>query len=70
MRVHEFVCTDCKTDVFSFGGPPDETRCVGCNTVRELMPMLPERERQLRDLLGCQLPKDDDALRATDQSPG
>ncbi|HEX3520798.1 MAG TPA: hypothetical protein VHT52_01770 [Stellaceae bacterium] len=57
--MHEFVCADCKADVFSFGGAPDETRCVGCETVRELMPMSPEKEAELRDLLGCQLPKDD-----------
>jgi hypothetical protein len=70
MRVHEFVCADCKANVISYGGPTDETRCVGCNTVRSLMPLSPEGEKELRDLLGCQLPKDDDALRATDQSPG
>jgi hypothetical protein len=69
MPAHEFVCEDCKADVFSWGGPPDETRCVGCSIIHG-MKLTPTEETELRGLFGCELPEADDALRATDQSPG
>jgi hypothetical protein len=57
MEAHEFVCADCKADVFSFGGRPDETRCASCNLVREMPGLTPEREKLLREILGCMIPE-------------
>jgi hypothetical protein len=54
-RCHEFVCEDCKADVFSFGGPSDETRCAGCELVRSLN-LSPVRDAALRVILGCEIP--------------
>ena len=59
--VHEFVCVDCKSDVFSFGGEPEATRCASCEVVQELKArdgMSPEAEAELRELLGCQIPRE------------
>ena len=72
--VHEFVCADCKADVFSFGGEPEATRCASCEVVQELKArdgMSPEAEAELRELLGCQIPRgNDDGVREPNQSPG
>jgi hypothetical protein len=57
---HEFVCADCKSDVFSYGGIGTETRCASCETIAEIKEqsgMTPEAEARLRELLGCKLPK-------------
>jgi hypothetical protein len=67
---HEFVCEDCKAQVFSFGGPADETRCMGCNIIHEMQPLTEAQETTLREILGCQLSESDDALREPDASPG
>jgi hypothetical protein len=71
---HEFICADCKAQVFSYGGPDTATRCSSCEMVAEIKAehgMTAEAERELRALLGCQLPKgDDDGVRETNQSPG
>ena len=56
MEAHEFVCLDCEADVYSWGGPPNATRCASCDLVRS-MDLEPDRERELRSLLGCELPK-------------
>jgi hypothetical protein len=56
MLVHEFVCGDCETDVFGFGGDPDAKLCQSCVTIREMKerePMTPEAEKALREILGC-----------------
>jgi hypothetical protein len=63
MLPHEFVCADCKSDVFSFGGEPAATRCASCEIVQELKArdgMSPEAETELRKLLGCEIPKEDE----------
>ena len=63
MPVHEFVCADCKSDVFSFGGDDASIRCASCEVVQELKArdgMSPEAEAELRVLLGWELPKGDD----------
>ena len=71
---YEFVCLDCKSNVFSYGGTGDETRCASCETIAELKAekgMTPEAEAALRELLGCQLPTgDEDGVREQNQSPG
>jgi hypothetical protein len=62
--VHEFVCADCKVDVFCWSGPVAPTRCAPCETVRDIKArdrMSPEAEAELRELLGCELPKEDEA---------
>jgi hypothetical protein len=56
---YEFVCADCKADVFSFGGSDTATRCANCEIVRELKArdgMSPEAETELRKLLSCEIP--------------
>jgi hypothetical protein len=75
MPVHEFVCVDCKAEVFSYGGEPDATRCASCDIVFEMKAdgkLAPHDEASLRELLGCQLPPkgDDDGVREPNQSPG
>jgi len=58
--VHEFVCVDCNSDVFSFGGPEGQTRCASCEIVHEMKAegkLTPESEASLREFLGCELPK-------------
>jgi hypothetical protein len=60
---HEFVCADCKADVFSFGDLMPGPRCASCDVVQELKArdgMSPEAETELRDLLGCQLPREEE----------
>jgi hypothetical protein len=59
-RPHEFVCADCKSNVFSYGGLDPQTRCASCEVVAELREergLSPEDEAELRKLLGCELPK-------------
>ena len=59
MEVHEFVCADCESDVVSFGGPAEQTRCASCETIRDMKerePMTAEAEAALRAILGCVLP--------------
>jgi hypothetical protein len=61
--VHEFVCADCKADVFSFGGEPDATRCASCEIVHEMKEdgkLTPEAEASLREMLSCQIPREDE----------
>jgi hypothetical protein len=75
MLPHEFVCADCKSQVFSYGGEPDATRCASCETIAEMKAegkgMSPAAEAALRELLGCQLPTgDEDGVRGQDQSSG
>jgi hypothetical protein len=61
---------DCGSDVFSFGGPADETRCMGCQIIRS-MDLTPREEAELRKLFGCEREvANDNALRPTDQSSG
>jgi hypothetical protein len=62
--VHEFVCADCKSDVFSFGGESAATRCASCEVVAEMREergLTPQEEAELRVLLGCELPKGEQA---------
>lgn len=69
-RCHEFVCADCKADVYSFGGDADETRCASCELVRSLK-LSPLKAAALRVILGCEIPPEtDNALRAQDESSG
>jgi|HubBroStandDraft_5_1064220.scaffolds.fasta_scaffold158182_1 uncharacterized Zn finger protein (UPF0148 family) len=63
MPVYEFICADCKIPVFSYGGENGQTRCASCEVVQELKArdgMSPEAETELRDLLGCQLPREEE----------
>jgi hypothetical protein len=70
LGAREFVCADCKIDVCSYGGPPDETRCMGCNIIRS-MDLSPAEEAELRHLFGCEIEKaNDNALRPTDARSG
>jgi hypothetical protein len=62
MLPHEFVCADCKSQVFSYGGEPDATRCASCETILEMKAesgMTAEAEATLREILGCQLPTEE-----------
>jgi len=62
MPPHEFVCADCKADVFSFGDLMSGPRCASCEVVAELKAekgLTPEAENDLRRLLGCELPKEE-----------
>lgn len=64
MEVHEFVCEDCKSDVFSWSGSIAPTRCAMCETVRDIKArdgMSLEAETELRKILGCELPREDEA---------
>jgi hypothetical protein len=56
MEAREFVCVDCKANVFVWGGPPDETRCMGCSIIHG-MKLTPREETELRALFGCELPE-------------
>jgi hypothetical protein len=59
MLPHEFVCADCKSQVFSYGGPDAQTRCASCEVIAEMKEekgLTPTAEAALRELLGCQLP--------------
>ena len=61
--VHEFVCADCKAQVFSYGGAEEQTRCAECELVFEMKAdgkLTPASEASLRELLGCQIPKEDE----------
>jgi hypothetical protein len=61
---YEFVCADCKSNVFSYGGPDTSTRCASCEVVVELREergLTPQEEAELRYLLGCELPKGEKA---------
>lgn len=70
MNSREFVCDDCRTNVFTFGAAVSEPDlCNGCQTIREMKAkcqLTPKQEADLREILHCQLPRDDDALRPTD----
>lgn len=71
MPAREFICEDCKSSVFSWGGLEDAERCHGCDLIREMKADVPklteESELKLRELLGCMLPKEgEDALREPD----
>lgn len=58
--VHEFVCADCRTKVYSYGGPDAQTRCANCEVIAEMKEergLTPQAELALRELLGCLLPK-------------
>jgi hypothetical protein len=62
MPVHEFVCADCKADVYSFDGDDDRELCHSCRTIAEMKAagsMTPAAEAALRELLGCQIPKEE-----------
>lgn len=59
MLLHEFRCADCETDVFSFGGPPDQKICRCCEEIREMKaraPMTEEQEAALREIMHCVVP--------------
>ena len=62
--VHEFVCDDCKANVFSYGGRDGATRCASCEVIVELKEerggMSPAAEATLREILGCQIPREDE----------
>lgn len=63
MPVHEFICADCKSRVFSYGGEDDQTRCASCEIIAALKAekgMTPEAEASLREILCCQLPREDE----------
>lgn len=60
---HEFVCVDCKWNVLSYGGPDTQPRCANCEVVAEMKEergLTPEAETELRKLLGCELPTEDE----------
>lgn len=75
MNMRDFVCDDCKTQVFEFGGDSGPTLCMGCVMIREMKAkngLTVKQEADLREILHCQIPaaeSDDDALRETDKSP-
>jgi hypothetical protein len=49
----EFICADCKSHVFSYGGNPYATRCYNCTYIRN-MDLSPEREAEMRRILDCE----------------
>jgi DNA-directed RNA polymerase subunit RPC12/RpoP len=53
----EFVCVDCKTHVYTLLRDEKE-RCLNCDFVRRLE-LPPEREREIRAVLGCELPPEE-----------
>ena len=61
--VHEFVCADCKADVFSYGSPdPTSTRCASCELIIEMRTergLSAKAEADLREMLGCTIPTGD-----------
>jgi hypothetical protein len=70
LEAHEFICEDCKARVFSFVGPANETRCLGCDIIHGMQPLSEAKETALREILGCQLSESDDAIRAEDTGSG
>lgn len=67
----EFVCADCKAQVFSFGAGQEEhgDRCGVCFMIRSMK--LPEwKEKAIRFMLDVEIPEADDALRAEDTGSG
>jgi hypothetical protein len=70
LEAREFICADCKANVFSFGGDADETRCLGCDIIHGMKPLTAIQETTLREILNCQLPESDDALRTEDTGSG
>ena len=50
----EFICSDCKAHVFSYGGDPNATRCYNCNYIHNLQ-LDPEREAEMRRILDCEI---------------
>ena len=52
----EFICEDCKSVVFTYGGNDHagRTRCYDCTFVRS-MELDAAGEKELRELLCCQL---------------
>lgn len=61
--VHEFICADCKVNVFRWGGDEEGTRCASCEIVHEMKEdgkLTPEAEASLREMLSCQIPREDE----------
>ena len=60
MEAHEFVCGDCESNVYRYGGDWSQDRlCSSCELVREMKargPMTAEAEATLREILGCIIP--------------
>lgn len=56
----EFICVDCKRHVHTLRQDPTD-RCLNCGFVRNLE-LPPERERELREVLGCELVEADESL--------
>jgi hypothetical protein len=53
MQAHDFVCEDCGSHVYSWGGDPGATLCHGCELIRT-MTLQPDDETKLRHWLGCE----------------
>lgn len=74
-RTREYVCEDCKANVFEFGYPTGEPNlCNGCKMIREMKAakgLTAKQEADLREILHCLIPppEPDDALRAENPSP-
>lgn len=76
METRDYVCADCKVNVFEFASA-DTARtspyCASCEMIRNMKAegkLSAKNEADLREILDCMIPEDDDALRTTDQSPG
>jgi hypothetical protein len=70
MQVHEFVCADCKADVYSYGGDPNATLCYGCELIATMkLTCTAEQIATLREILHCMI-EDTDHVRASDHGSG
>jgi rubredoxin len=58
----EFICKDCKSHVYSYGGDPEATRCHMCGVIHDLK-LDKEKERQMRETLGCEILEDEDSAK-------
>lgn len=59
MSIREFVCADCKVEVFAYDGALNQTACDSCMIIREMKAhgaMTPDAEAALRELLGNVIP--------------
>jgi DNA-directed RNA polymerase subunit RPC12/RpoP len=64
----EFICADCRAHVFTFQRDQTDV-CLDCGFIRQLA-LSPEREKELRTLLGCELEASHGVIREGDESPG
>jgi hypothetical protein len=55
----EFICEDCRSHVYSYGGDPQVTRCHMCHQIHS-MQLTAEKEKELRKALDCEIEGEED----------